>query len=170
MRKLLLVLLLVLSFILVGCVNNSLDKNIEPVKDETDNISDDQNKTPVVDLEKDVVITEFTDDVKLQLKLDYLEFYFPNVEKLAEKVKIIGFYGVYNNCVAVMVECDYEGYFTWMFVEKVGEESFSYNNTNCILIYRNHNFYRLYDAYNNGWISDGEVKSIKYLYSPVVLN
>ena len=116
---------------------------------------------------------------------EYLEPYFPQahlsdviIEKYYGSYEYVydDFGDTYNDCVAVMINSDYNEYYDDAWEETVAGTVFRYGNGNRILLWKSEDyiewqdskykghFYELQEAYDLGFLTEDDIKSIAYYH------
>ena len=106
-----------------------------------------------------------------QIKNDYWELRLSENPSLAEpkdprdawiRPYLVGYYGTYNGCTAVMVE--YGGYLDAFMKKIIGDIEFVYSSSNTIKIWKEGLFYELQEAFDLGLIVKDDLESINYYF------
>jgi len=95
-----------------------------------------------------------------QTRLDEIIIENSNSEMKLNHIRISDYYGTYNGYIAVMI---YSGFYTQAFnYQYVGGITLKYNNGNKITLWKHNEFYELDIAYEKGFLSKNDIKSIAY--------
>lgn len=116
---------------------------------------------------------ELFDPVKAAIKNTYAEKYrndehFSTEEITAEDFFVRTFYGYYNKCCIVTVDSTLWNYPTDVpnYYREIGGVQFHFTDHGGLTVWiPKGNFYMLYEAYENGWLTLEDVKSIAYYHN-----
>jgi len=103
---------------------------------------------------------------ELMIKQDYLKFFYtlPNNYNV-DGVKIIRYFGNYNGNVVLIINDDYSGSAGWVEKVKIAEYEFIFPDiTESIVVYNDGVFYELKQAYNQGLLTNDEIRDIYFWY------
>ncbi len=102
-----------------------------------------------------------------QVKEDYYLFLYQSLDGYdSEKsVKVNCCYGVYNDCVAVIISELDEQFPQWEVYEEVAGVTFRYGVGNKIKIWRNGSFYSLQEAYDQEFITEKDLRVIAEVHN-----
>ncbi|MCL2032920.1 MAG: hypothetical protein FWG96_06625 [Methanomassiliicoccaceae archaeon] len=105
-------------------------------------------------------------DVEMKIKQDYLDFHVKHInpDATADDVWLLGCCGIYDGCVAVMMDYSLSRYLTATGSETVGGVTFYYGNSNRILVWEDGNFHSLQEAYDAGLLTKDDLIKIERNY------
>ena len=89
-----------------------------------------------------------------------------NTEWIEKEPKVwIEYYGTYNGCVALILSDNYNNYPTIVWEENIGEVVFHFSDGNFIRVWDKGNFIYLSSAYEQGLLTQEDLKDIAYYYN-----
>jgi len=81
-----------------------------------------------------------------------------------EDIKISAYFGTYNSCIVMRITTRYHLYLTVMGTEEVAGYNFQYSSSARITVWRNGDFYRLDSLYEQGILTQHDIKDINYYF------
>jgi len=170
------ILFAITAFIFTSCTESEeLKPQIEQLVSGVDATGEEPvTEPPVIAPENEQTFPDLmplNGEIKKQIENDYWELLLsmePHVTEHKDprdawiRPVTIGYYGVYNNCEAVMV--DYGGYATVVTIRIIEGIEFDYGNPNTIKIWKEGVFYELQEAFDLGLIAKDDLKSINYYF------
>ncbi len=111
-------------------------------------------------------LSPLNDEAQTKIKSDYAELYNKSGDGkiTADDVVIENYFGTYDNAVALRITSKHEGYFFVMVYKTIAGMDFEFNSTQPLYIYKDGNFTPIDEAYDNGIISEKDVKNIHYYF------
>ena len=160
--KIFAILLLFLAF--TGCEGQSNEENSNValrILEESNNGKTNEIKNPG-NFESEIGLYKgLTPKLELKILQSWIDNRYPNPPKPdISNFWICGYYGTYNDAVAVMIDGKGYAYMDAIFRIPVGNIIFVYNNSNFIHIWKDGRFYNKPDALSMGLLSLDDVKSI----------
>lgn len=80
-------------------------------------------------------------------------------------VKIDGYYGIYNECIAVYMSDNYHGYAGLVWQESIGGIKLEYFDSRSILILKERRFCKIKQAYNEKMLKVEDLRNIALIHN-----
>ena len=80
-------------------------------------------------------------------------------------IKIDGYYGIYNGCIAVFMSDKYHGYAGLVWQESIDGITFDYFDSRSILILKEGRFYKIKQAYNEKLLKLEDFRNIALIHN-----
>ena len=111
---------------------------------------------------KKVIESNVNVEIKNLILETYLDKYIKTEfeEATIDDISILHYYGDYNNAYVVMMASPYFSYYNWVWGEEIADVNIKYNNSNSILVWYKGDLYTLKDAYNNHFLTRGDLLDI----------